>query len=32
MASGSTLTVTGLDSGARMTIPITITQQSLTTT
>ena len=28
----TTLTVTGLDSGARMTIPITITQQSLTTT
>jgi len=26
----TTLTVTGLDSGARMTIPITITQQSLT--
>ena len=28
----TTLTVTGLDSGARMTIPVTITQQSLTTT
>jgi hypothetical protein len=26
----STLTVTGLDSGARITIPVTITQQSLT--
>ena len=26
----TTLTVTGLDSGARITIPITITQQSLT--
>ena len=28
----TTLTVTGLDSGARITIPVTITQQSLTTT
>ena len=27
----STLTVTGLDSGARLTIPVTITKQSLTT-
>jgi Lhr-like helicase len=26
----TTLTVTGLDSGARLTIPVTITQQSLT--
>ena len=26
----TTLTVTGLDSGARITIPVTITQQSLT--
>lgn len=28
----TTLTVTGLDSGARLTIPVTITKQSLTTT
>ena len=27
----TTLTVTGLDSGARITIPVTITKQSLTT-
>ncbi len=26
----TTLTVTGLDSGARLTVPVTITQQSLT--
>ena len=28
----TTLTVVGLDSGARLTIPVTITKQSLTTT